>query len=139
MAVDTTRLEEALRAMAFDLDDRLGAAFVDGAQGRCSRRSGTLADSIHVTDVSDSGNSVTAHVIVDAQSENGEYYGQYQDEGTGIYGPDGAPIVPTSARVLRFDWPAAGGIVFAHSVQGSPGTHFWSDTVADWTTIVQSV
>lgn len=133
MAVDASMLVARLREMANDYGQRLGEEFVSRAQQRCSRRSGDLADSIEVDSISDDGSNIAVHVIV------GEDYAQYQDEGTGIFGPEGVPITPVTAKVLRFDWPAAGGIVFAHSVAGSPGTHFFSDTVKDWSNIVAAV
>lgn len=109
-------------------------AFVEGAQGRCSRKTGTLADSIqHDAPVFD-GDRVTCIVT----AGEGLDYAGYQNEGTGIYGPEGAPIVPVNAKVLVFD-SAAGGVTFARSVKGAPGTHFWDDTVKDFPNIVASV
>lgn len=133
MPVDTTALEAGLRAYALRLMDQLGERFVEGARGRCSRRTGTLADSIEASGAVDGGSRITNTVRCGAE------YGRYQDEGTGIYGPDGARIVPTNAKVLAFDWAAGGGMTFRASVAGSPGTHFWSDTIDDWPNIVASV
>lgn len=65
-------------------------------------------------------------------------YALYRHEGTGIYGPKGTPIVPVSAKFLRFPSsgtfgplaagarkPAgAGNIVYARSVRGVPRMPF---------------
>ena len=50
-------------------------------------------------------------------------YAQFVHDGTGIFGPRGAPIVPVAAKVLH--WIAKGGEeVFARSVKGSPPNPF---------------
>lgn len=134
MAVDASRLEQGLRQQAMIWLDRADQQFVDRARVRCSRRTGALADSIEATPATDEGTRITAEIHV------GEDYGRWQDEGTGIYGPDGGRIYPLKpGGVLAFDWPAAGGMVFFRSVAGSPGTRFWSDTVDDWPSIVASL
>lgn len=130
MPVDASALEQRLREMAVEEADKLADRVVEIAQSRCSRRTGTLADSISNEGAVSTGNGATAHVVV------GEDYGKYQDEGTGIYGPEGTRI--EGNPLLAFDWPAAGGLVIVHSVAGSPGTHFWTDTVNDWPSIVAS-
>lgn len=109
---------------------RMTTEFVDRAQSRVSRRTGNTAASIHATDPVDLGNAIEARILVDEES------GKYQDEGTGIYGPEGQPI--QGNPLLAFDWPAAGGLVIVHSVKGSPGTHFWTRTVEDWPDIVRA-
>lgn len=128
MAVDTSGLEAALRDLAIQASQRLGDEFVSRAQGRCSRRSGNLANSIVADGPADNGSVISNHVIV------GEDYGQYQDEGTGVFGPEGHRI--EGSPLLAFDWPAAGGLVIVHSIAGAPGTHFWSETVNEWPDIV---
>jgi hypothetical protein len=40
--------------------------------------------------------------------------------------------------VLVFDWPAAGGIVFARQVRGTEPTHFWERTLDAWPAIIAS-
>lgn len=45
-------------------------------------------------------------------------YAPYQEYGTGIYGPKGAPITPKRGRFLRFK-TKAGQVVFARSVRGT--------------------
>lgn len=91
-----------------------------------SRRTGALADSTHATQPALNETRVQSEMRVDVE------YARWQNEGTGIYGPTGARIFPRSAKVLVFDWPAAGGVVFARSVAGSPGRHFWDDMPSRW-------
>jgi len=133
--VNTDALKEGLQQYAVERLTAIADAFVEAAQGRCSRRSGALADSIKHDDPSNEGDRVSC--VASAGNDEVDY-AQYQDEGTGEYGPEGGRIYPVSAKALRFDWPAAGGVVFAKSVAGAPGTHFWSDTVNDWSNIVSS-
>lgn len=52
------------------------------------------------------------------------HYGQWVVEGTGIYGPYGVPIVPTTQPVMRFYWRKAGKYVVTPSVRGQPGQDF---------------
>jgi hypothetical protein len=47
-------------------------------------------------------------------------YGLYLHEGTGIYGPRGAPIRPIRRKYLRFE-TKAGRVVYAKSVKGVRG------------------
>lgn len=77
-------------------------------------------------------------------------YAVWVHEGTGIYGPRGAPIVPRSASVLR--WPVRGtsssrpsrvpgrgrvttksltptGFAYARSVKGSPARRFLTEAL----------
>jgi hypothetical protein len=49
--------------------------------------------------------------------------GRWLEEGTGIYGPKGAPITPKRAKVLRFE--VGGQTVFARSVKGMPGDRWF--------------
>lgn len=113
-------LEQNLRAR---VERNLPAAtdrMVDDTRQACSRRTGALADSIGADDWSASGDTYTSRIFASAP------YAAFQDQGTGVYGPSGSRIFPRTAKVLAFDWPAAGGVVFARSVAGSPGTHFFS-------------
>ena len=49
--------------------------------------------------------------------------------GTGVYGPKGAPIVPTTARVLRFKPKGSTTFVFARSVQGVEPTPYLTEAL----------
>lgn len=49
---------------------------------------------------------------------HGTMVGTYLEEGTGIYGPSGKPIVPIHSKALRFT--VGGNQIFAKSVKGMP-------------------
>jgi phage gpG-like protein len=51
-------------------------------------------------------------------------YAMFQHEGTGIYGPHGTPIVPRTARFLKFRPKGSSVFVYARSVRGNPPTFF---------------
>jgi hypothetical protein len=127
-------VEQAVREWAVQRVGDLATAFVQVVRDKAPRRTGELADSVEVDDVSQTGDGATAHVVVGAP------YASYVDEGTGIYGPLGTPIVPVTAKVLVF--PATVGpraYVFTPYVLGSEPTHFWSRALEDWPSIVASL
>lgn len=98
-----------------------------------SRATGALADSISHDEPQASVPLISCRITATAP------YARWQDEGTGIYGPSGQRIFPTHAKALRFDWPAAGGVVFAKSVAGSPGKHYFTEPMpARWANALQS-
>ncbi len=92
---------------------------VQRTQDAASRRTGALVEGISHTQPEFDGQRVGCDIISAAD------YSSFEDDGTGIYGPLGVRIFPKTAKALRFDWPAAGGIVFAKSVAGSPGKHYF--------------
>ncbi len=56
------------------------------------------------------------------------FYGLYVHEGTGVYGPKGAPIVPKKAKYLR--WRAKNGkFVYAKKIMGMKPNPFLKDAV----------
>jgi len=55
-------------------------------------------------------------------------YALFVHEGTGIYGPRGAPIVPTTAKALRW-FGSDGQPIFARSVKGMRGTKYLADNL----------
>lgn len=77
---------------------------------------GILRGSIH-SEVRSIGNDIVG--IVGTNIE----YAQFQESGTGIYGPNATPIVPKQARVLAFP-SKSGGMIFARSVAGSRPRRF---------------
>lgn len=129
--VDVSGLQAGVRSYARDRAAALGERFVEVARGFAPRRTGEGADSIEAGDVSESSSGFSLRITV------GAIWMRYQNEGTGIYGPDGAPITPTSGNVLVFDWPAAGGLVFARSVRGTEPTHWWERALEQWPSIVR--
>lgn len=86
------------------------------ARALAPHRTGTLQRSI-LTQI----NYPTGQVSVDAK------YGQFIEQGTGIYGPSGSPIVPKTAKVLA--WKGAAGMVFARSVKGMRAKPFFKPGV----------
>ncbi len=133
MAVNAEGLLRALRSMTVDLDQRLADRFGDQVEANAPRRTGELAGSVEIGRAVPTGSGAQCSATVTAR------HAVWQEEGTGIYGPSGTPITPKSGRVLRFDWPSAGGVVFATRVAGSPPTHFWTRAVESWSSIVSSV
>lgn len=120
------QLAERIKAHGVDLVQQANPVLVEIVREGISRRTGALADGVQTSDPG------LADTQVRSTIESRAPYSRYQDEGTGIYGPTGARIFPTHAKVLRFDSPAAGGIVYARSVAGAPGTHFWDKVPAAW-------
>ena len=132
--VDASALLAATTDTGVKMARRASRLFVQTARGRAPRRTGALADSIREHPPVVTPTRVTVRVTCDAE------YGEYQDQGTGIYGPQGRPITPKKpGGLLVFDWPAAGGVVFARKVRGTEPTRFWSSTVKDWPVIVRRV
>lgn len=116
------QLADRIRQHALDLVDRAADACVIATQAAASRRTGELAAGIDHTQ------PIIQDPYVTCQITSAAEYSRYQDEGTGIYGPSGQRITPLRpGGVLVFDWPAAGGVVFARSVAGAPGTHFFTE------------
>lgn len=127
-------LERAVDRMGEDLARRCGRLFANEVERNAPKRTRELVDSIEETAPVTVGGRVMVNVRVGAE------HGIYQDEGTGIYGPQGTPITPKRpGGVLRFDWPAAGGIVFARRVRGTEPTRFWTKAVQMWPFLVRRV
>ena len=122
MTADLSGTRARLQARALTIALRAADITVELTQQATSRRSGALANSIQHTQPAFLSDAIVATWIT-----AGAPYARWQDEGTGIYGPTGARIFPRTARVLRFDWPAAGGVVFARSVAGAPGRHYFKE------------
>lgn len=121
------QLADRIRQHAVDLARRATQLTVTETQAATSRRTGVLADGISATE------PALQDTLVNQTITSAADYSEFQDRGTGIYGPSGARIFPKTAKALRFDSPAAGGIVFAKSVAGSPGRHFFHEPMgARW-------
>lgn len=115
------QLADRIREHSVNLSRRALDTTVEETKAAASRRTGAMADAIHSTEPE----LADSRVVMQIRGE--EPYTGFQDVGTGLYGPAGVRIFPTTAKALRFDWPAAGGIVFAKSIAGSPGRHFFSE------------
>ncbi len=74
---------------------------------------GRLAGSWELTPVDDLEWRIGTNVL----------YALYVQEGTGVFGPGGSPIVPVSASVLRFE-TKGGEVIFTRSVQGMPSNPY---------------
>lgn len=121
------QLAERVKTHAIALARLADQLTVTETQAAASRRTGALVEGISATEPTLEGTRVTSTITSAAP------YSKFQDEGTGLYGPTGARIFPKTAKALRFDSPAAGGIVFARSVAGAPGRHFWAEPLpARW-------
>lgn len=130
MIVETAHLENLVRSHAMERMVTLADVFVERAQQNASVRTGELRDSISHDDPVDNGDRISCTAQAAAE------HALYQEEGTGIFGPDGVPITPKNGPFLVFDWPAAGGVVFARKVIGSEPTRFWTRTIEEWPLIV---
>ena len=126
MSVGISDLTKALDDFAVGAITAMGEEFVARAKMRTPRASGELWNSISHGVGSVSGASAT--ITVEAEAE----YASWQDEGTGIYGPTGNRIYPTSAKALVFYWPPVGKTVAFASVAGVQPTNFWSDVVNEF-------
>lgn len=133
MSVDTSRIEALVLASAEERAVELAEEFIETVRSTMPRRTGDLADSVEIDRVDVTRERVTVRIIVSAP------YARYVNDGTGIYGPEGEPIRPLRPNgVLAFDWPAAGGLVFARHVRGSEPTHFWERALDRWPGIVRA-
>lgn len=82
------------------------------ARALAPHRTGTLQRSI-LTNVDYPKGEVTVN----------EKYGEWIENGTGIYGPTGQRITPKKAKALA--WMGAGGMVFARSIKGMKARPFF--------------
>lgn len=124
---------------------RLGNNVQRGAQRRAPKRSGRLAASLYVRILLMPG-------VVVAVVGTPLAYGEYQHEGTGIYGPRGRPIRAKSGGVMRFvpgrprgpvtgsgnfqslgararSRRRSGGLAYAREVKGVPGQPYLVDAL----------
>lgn len=146
-------LLDALEEFAARKLERCGELFAAEVENNAPKRTRRLVDSIEQSSVTVHPTEVTMTVRVTATSDEGAPYPAFQNEGTGIFGPDGVPITPKRGRVLVFDSPFARtptpgsrrrrggptGIVFATSVIGTEATHFWDKAIEAWPDIVARV
>ena len=113
---------------------RVGTRVVAEAKDRCPVDEGALRSSIDYTTAVD---AQKAHVTIGSPLP----YAEFVHRGTGIYGPNQTPIVPTTAKALKFRWePTSDGgrptkskdkrsIYFFKSVKGQPAQPFLADAL----------
>jgi hypothetical protein len=128
------RMEQGLANDAVARMDDIGRQVVNFARIGCNVDTGQLRSSIthHVTLA-----GTSAKLRVGSPLERARYI----HEGTGIYGPKGKPIVPVTAKALKFPTPKSigplrpggsrspGGFVFAKSVKGIQPNPFLTDAL----------
>lgn len=73
--------------------------------------------------------SINEEITAQGQTLVGRVYSDaghavYVHQGTGIYGPNHAPIRPVRAKMLRFKPKGSSDFVFANEVKGSPPNPF---------------
>ena len=139
-SVTTEGLLRELERYAAAKLERCAELLVDEIETHAPKRTRRLVESIETSQVTVYPTEVRMTVKVTATSDEGAPYPVFQNEGTGIFGPDGVPIRPKrEGGVLVFDWPAAGGIVFARSVRGTEPTRFWDKSIEKWPDILRRV
>jgi hypothetical protein len=117
---------EGLRAAVLRIKSRGGGSWPPTAEqgkGGPLFRTGRLVNSL---EIGGSGNverlESTSIVVGTNLNDNGFSYPRAVQEGTGIYGPSGAPITPKRGKFLVFE--VNGQLIFARSVRGSPPRKF---------------
>lgn len=126
MPVQVTFNGAAIRSLAIQAstdDLRVRANRVlSAARAACPVDRGTLRASLAVEFTMDGDNAV-------ARIGSNLKYALPVHEGTGIFGPRHAPIVPVNGRFLVFTPRGAVNKVFARSVRGMPGRPFLRDAL----------
>lgn len=61
--------------------------------------------------------------------QNGRNYAMPVNDGTGIYGPTGRPIHPTTAKCLAF--MVGGRTIFTKSIKGQQGSHYIERSISE--------
>jgi hypothetical protein len=98
---------------------RSTGALANEAIKNAPRKTGNLKRSIY-PEVNPMAGQFTGKVIQDTTVAK---YGPWVEQGTGIYGPFGTPIVPVRAKALA--WKGSDGkMIFARSVKGMQGKFY---------------
>ena len=125
--INRAAMQRDLQRQGLRWGNQLGRRIVNEAKKECPVDEGALRSSIsHVVMQS----ATTTTVVVGSELD----YAAYVLEGTGIYGPHQTPIVPVSAKALKFRASMKGATkrpskdkrpwVFAKSVQGQEANPF---------------
>ncbi len=116
--------------------ERVGRQIANAAKARCPVDDGRLRSSItHLVTARPGGG-----VIVQVGSPLA--YARWRHEGTGIFGPHRTPIVPVTAKALKFrpsttgpfrpgQRRTKGAFIFRASVKGTPGSPYLADALEE--------
>lgn len=120
-----TFLADLTRSLVEEFAEELDIVRVhmlDATQRDAPVLSGELRDSIGMEPFEQVGEHFRATIFAEAPQA------RWTNDGTGIYGPTGSRIYPTSGRVLGpFYWNRIGETVAFASVAGQPAQHWWDD------------
>ena len=113
---------------------------MNAAKKKCPVDEGALRRSIEGVYTGGNGEG---HCVIGSPLD----YAGYVHRGTGIYGPSGQPIVPTTKRALKFQWEPKSqapsgrqkrrkskdqrGVFIRASVAGSPAQPFLADALTE--------
>ncbi|MFE2994998.1 HK97 gp10 family phage protein [Nocardia sp. NPDC059246] len=137
--VHRDRINAAMQSAAVRWGDRVGREIANRAKANCPVDEGRLRASItHLVTATSSG------AIVRVGSPLA--YARWRHEGTGLFGPHHARIVPVTAKALKFRagrtiGPLPPGVrrpaktqrawVFAKSVKGTPGSPYLTQALEE--------
>lgn len=138
VTVDRAILHRNLVQAGTNSGHRFGRLVQNAARRRCPVDEGRLRSSIDYTVTATDGK-------VRMTCGSPLAYARYVHDGTGIYGPHATPIVPVTAKALKFEARAVfagrrgptrqpkgkGSTVFAKSVKGMEGRPFLSDAMEE--------
>lgn len=133
--VDTTGLETFVRNFYNGVGNDATEAMLDEwrSDPDVPKDTGEMVDTMTVEQTEDSGPVLEWTIRAPAE------HASWQEEGTGIYGPEAAPIFPTSSKVLVFYWKKTGRVMFLPSVLGTPATHWFSRIRDRWPEFVERI
>ncbi|MRH85995.1 hypothetical protein GFY24_00695 [Nocardia sp. SYP-A9097] len=133
------RIDSVMQTAGGQWGDRVGREVANRARANCPVDEGRLRSSItHLVTATPTG------VIMRVGSPLA--YARWRHEGTGLYGPHHALIVPVSAKALKFRQPKMQGplpagvrnlptsrrpFVFAKSVRGTPGSPYLTQALEE--------
>lgn len=123
MAVNQSALQALLKSSTQKVLTEKAIAVQNEARRLCPVDTGTLRRSINFVVEGATAPTMKARVGTNVE------YALNVEQGTGIYGPHGHPIVPVRKKFLRFP-SSHGGVIFARSVKGRRATPFLKPALA---------
>lgn len=129
-----SNIDRAKETAALKWGHKVGRMVTNSAKQKCPVDEGLLRNTIDYTvDTGRERATVTVGTPV--------HYAKYVHDGTGIHGPHGTPIVPVTAKALKFRYSGPGGSkttpkekrgwVFAKSVKGQKPQPFLTDALRE--------